>query len=146
MHIEPNKLNAFLDGELPPADAAAVEAHLAGCPACAALVVGDRATGDRLRAAPLPVPSMDAHLRWLSQWQIARDRSVRRLAGWMTAAAAVVLGVTLSTTFVGPAQAQPALAEWEAAAFGSMDDDDAPRTARLFAVDLALPLSAEASQ
>lgn len=134
-------LDAWLDGELSPADAARVVASLSTDDA--AYVAAVREQGDRLRTAPLPLPSADAHLRWLNQWQIARDRSMRRLAGWMTAAAAVVLGVTLSGTFVGPAVAGPVLAEWETAAVGSAEDEEVPRTARLIAIDLALPTPAK---
>lgn len=133
-------LQAWLDGELPAGERARVEAILAADAEAPAYVDSLRSISDRVRSADLPLPDAMAQARWLAQWQIARDRSVRRLAGWMTAAAAIVLAATLSTAFTHPAQAQtPALAEWESAAVGSADDDEAPRTARLIAVDLALP-------
>ena len=129
-------LDAYLDGELSPTDSARLEASMTM--ADQEYLDDVAANADYLRAALWPTPSANAHARWLANWQITRDRSVRRLAGWMTAAAAVVLCVTLGGSMNGSAQAQP-LAEWETAAVGQADDDDAPRTARLFAVDLSLP-------
>ena len=139
----PELLEAWLDGELPPDEAARVAAIVATDPAAAGFVDEIKIAGDRLRTTPLPTPVIGSHARWLADWQIARDRSVRRLAGWMTAAASIVLATTLSSTFTRPAAAQPVLAEWESAAVGSVDDDDAPRTARLIAIDLALPAGLE---
>ena len=141
MALEPSQpLDAFFDGELSPSDAARIETVLT--PADHEYLGDAAAVAEALRSAPLPMPTANAHARWLANWQIARDRSVRRLAGWMTAAAAIVLVVTLGGSMNGSAQAQP-LAEWETAAVGQADDDEVPRTARLIAVDLSLPHSAD---
>lgn len=51
------QLSAYLDGALGPADRAAVEAHLGGCPDCRARHAELRATSALLRALPDPVPS-----------------------------------------------------------------------------------------
>lgn len=133
-------LNAFADGELSPAEMARVAAILQTDAGLTEDVRTIQEIGDALRAAPLPAPATGLSERLLNNWRIERDRSVRRLAGWMTAAAAIVLGITVANSFTRTAVAQPTLAEWETAAVGSaVDDDDTRRTAKLLAVDLALP-------
>src|SRR4051812_6839491 len=99
-------LSALLDDELSPADAAGVRSSLSSEDQGYIDLLCTNA--DRLREMDLPLPPAGAQARWLRDWQFARDRSVRRLASWMTAAASVVLGVTLSTFLSRPAQAQPA--------------------------------------
>lgn len=50
-------LSAYLDGELPPQGRLAVEAHLAGCPACAAELAGLRGVSAAFKAgAERPLP------------------------------------------------------------------------------------------
>ncbi|MDB5328366.1 MAG: hypothetical protein JWM57_3935 [Phycisphaerales bacterium] len=139
-------LQAWLDGEMPAADRAQIEAIIAADTDAAAYVDSLQNMGDRLRSAPLPGMPEGAQARWIREWQITRDRSVRRLASWMTLAASVVLGITLSTALSRPAQAQPVLAEWETAAVAGVEDDDAPRTARVIAIDLALPQAGDVSR
>lgn len=144
MSLEPNHpLDAFIDGELSAAEMARIALVLKDDPALAMEVAELRAMGDRLRETPLSLPVLNAEANWLRNWQISRDRSVRRLAGWMTAAAAAILGITLSTALTRSAQAQPQLADWETAAVAGLDEDDTPRAARLIAVDLSLPVTSE---
>lgn len=55
-HLTPTEVIRLVSGELPPADAAALEAHAAGCPDCAARVRAQRTLwsvlgADRERAA-----------------------------------------------------------------------------------------------
>ncbi|HEX5725726.1 MAG TPA: zf-HC2 domain-containing protein, partial [Longimicrobiaceae bacterium] len=50
-HTDEGALQALLDGELTPAQAAGVEAHLASCSACAAELEGLRAARGRLSSA-----------------------------------------------------------------------------------------------
>ncbi|MGC4034227.1 MAG: hypothetical protein QM754_21315 [Tepidisphaeraceae bacterium] len=133
-------LNAFADGELSPAEMARVAAILQADAGLTEEVRTIQEIGDALRAAPLPTPAAGLSERLMNNWRVERDRSVRRLAGWMTAAAAIVLGITVANNFTRTAVAQPVLAEWETAAVSSTaDDDDTRRTAKLLAVDLALP-------
>jgi anti-sigma factor RsiW len=139
-------LDAFADGELSTEQMAELAALLKDDADALAEVAAIRALGDRLRESPLPLPASGAEANWLRNWQIARDRSVRRLAGWMTAAASVILGITLSAALTRPAQAQPQLADWETAAVAGLDDEEAPRAARLIAVDLSLPHGGEGVQ
>lgn len=68
-HLDEGTLQALLDGELPPRDAAGAEAHLASCAACAELLAELRALGERQSALlgmmdvqppPLRLPSAPA--------------------------------------------------------------------------------------
>ena len=85
------RLDALLDGELPPVDRQAVEAHLAGCPTCRALLQDLRDLQAVARAAPRAVPAPEA------AWEVVRahrpaglQRRVT-LPAWALAAAAAVL-------------------------------------------------------
>jgi len=53
-----NELTAYLDGELAPADAAAVRAHLAGCERCRATLAVLRRTLETLQGLPDFEPSL----------------------------------------------------------------------------------------
>lgn len=97
------RLDAYLDGDLSPADHAAVERHLAACGACAALHTDLVALRERARAVPREVPPPPAV--WTAVSRAARDRrpslfAVRsvpaRLTPWGLAAAAALL-VALSS-------------------------------------------------
>jgi hypothetical protein len=50
------RLSAFVDGELPPAEAAAVRAHASGCAACTAALADLRALVTNVRALDVPEP------------------------------------------------------------------------------------------
>ena len=104
--------------------------------------------GDALRDARLEEPSLAAQSRWMDAVSLATDRSVRRLAGWMTVAASVVLVVTMLMSSQSSAQATPALADWEAAAINGPDtsNDSVHATAQMLAVDLSLPSQSEGSR
>ncbi len=54
---ERERLAGYLDGELPPAERAEVEAHLATCEECASLLAEMGAVDDVARGLPLEVPS-----------------------------------------------------------------------------------------
>ncbi|MGN6506397.1 MAG: anti-sigma factor family protein [Tepidisphaeraceae bacterium] len=141
-------LTAYLDGELTPEQAADVQRHIAACDACATLVGTWVQLGDALRDARLEKPSLAAQSRWMDAVSLATDRSVRRLAGWMTVAASVVLVVTMLMSSQSSAQATPALADWEAAAINGPDtsNDSVHATAQMLAVDLSLPSQSEGSR
>ncbi|HEU4628379.1 MAG TPA: zf-HC2 domain-containing protein [Gemmatimonadaceae bacterium] len=53
------RLADYLEGDLPPAQRAAAERHLAACPACSALVADLQALRDEARALPPLQPSRD---------------------------------------------------------------------------------------
>lgn len=112
-------LNRLLDGELTPAEAHAAEAHVRQCPQCAARLAELRMVGDVLRDAPLPAPARAAVERWHRALTQVEEQQVRRLASWMTAAASVVLALSLYSAMSRQAVAQPPrLADWEAALIG----------------------------
>ena len=50
------RLSAFVDGDLPPAEAAAVRAHASGCVACTAALADLRALVTNVRALDVPEP------------------------------------------------------------------------------------------
>ena len=87
------QVHAYHDGELPQAERAAVEAHLRGCPDCAALLSDLQQMSHLVAAAPLAeMPQAAMHRLEQSFWAArARDRGVLRLAEWMTGVAAAVL-------------------------------------------------------
>ncbi len=111
-------LHRLHDDELSPADRLRVAGHLASCDACAARLHEIESIGRLLRNAPLPEMARDAMYRIQRNVAAMQERSVRRLAGWMTAAASVVLAVSLYVATSSQAQAAPSVTDWEAAAIG----------------------------
>lgn len=84
-------IHAYHDGELAPAEVAAVEAHLDDCDDCRALLADLRQVARLVAAAPLAEPPPQAMKRMQQAWWAAQDRGVRRVASWLTAAAAAVI-------------------------------------------------------
>lgn len=133
-------LDAYHDGELPSATARELEAHLARCEACAAELAALRALSARLQAAALPEPTPLMLERWASSRREIEDRRLRRLASWLTSAAAAVLLGTLALSFAAPdaATTTTGSALDEMAWFA---DDEAPPSlvaAQWIAADLAM--------
>src|SRR5260370_2586175 len=105
MACEPwaGKLDAYADGELPPADERAVREHLRGCVSCAAdsveLVQARRAVQAAASKRFLP----DARFRARIQKTFAAPRNPRRNFNWLPAWAAVAVAllvvVALSLTY-----------------------------------------------
>jgi anti-sigma factor RsiW len=90
--IADEELHAFIDGELPPERAAAVQAALAAEPALAARVASYQADKSALRALFGPVAERPLPSAWRSR--IARHTALRRPATWrMGIAAGVVLAL-----------------------------------------------------
>jgi anti-sigma factor RsiW len=89
------EIHAYHDGELAPAARSAAQAHLRQCAECRALLEDLRRLSSLLADSPLPEMPAGAAGRVLAAWAGSRDREVRRLAGWLTAAAAVVLAGSL---------------------------------------------------
>jgi hypothetical protein len=109
--VDEEKFFAWLDGELPPDEAARVEAEVAADPALLGRADEHRAMVARLRAAfgsveAQPVPERIVALRSSAQDNVVdfgARRGKRRLTSgavpqWASMAAALVLGIALGTT------------------------------------------------
>ena len=116
------QLQAYYDGELGEDQRRQFEAHLRDCAPCSAKLEQLRAMSQMLRAVPLPEVPVAAMARFRATLQPARDRwqdrSVMRLAGWLTSAAAAVLvgSLIIQRPDVAPEQSKPLAAAWETAA------------------------------
>jgi anti-sigma factor RsiW len=133
-------LQRLYDGEL--ADADAVRAHVASCPDCAATMQSLAAMSQTVRDAALPTPSLAATDRWIRAMRATQERSVLRLASWLTAvAAAILIGLVVWPT---SSEAKPAarltINEWETAMLTRDDAESTPAplaTAKWMAADLS---------
>ena len=83
------ELTAYLDGELTPADASAVRAHLAGCERCRSTETLLRRTLGTLRALPDFEPSPDLRRRVLARLEQAPAPWRERLAALLRPAVLV---------------------------------------------------------
>jgi anti-sigma factor RsiW len=69
-HLDPHKLSAYIDGELPPAEQQGIEQHLAGCHACTLRVLSaTRLKAATARAGRRFTPPADALARLTAQLQ-----------------------------------------------------------------------------
>jgi anti-sigma factor RsiW len=87
-------LQADHDGELPPADAARVAAHLATCRDCAAAQRSIAALSQRIRTE-LPRHTAPAHLRASLRTAMPRRRAWRPFAAGLAVAAALALVIVI---------------------------------------------------
>jgi anti-sigma factor RsiW len=85
------QVHAYHDGELPPAERAAAEAHIAACEPCSSLLNDLREISRRIGLAPLPEVAAVGFERLYDTWHAARERGVLRITRWLTAAAAAIL-------------------------------------------------------
>jgi len=106
-------LSTYVDGEFDAAERARMDAHLEGCPACAALVRAEAAFLAALgRAADVPVAAPAGLRHRVLAGLDAEDRAARRPPGvrtWLTVAAALVgvlLGGSLLWGRTGPSPRQ----------------------------------------
>lgn len=95
-HPDRERLNEYADGLLAPEDRAAVDAHLAGCAACRALVADIRALNADLAALPKDIepgrdlrPPVPRHAEPSTRGTSGPERSTPR--PWLRAAAAIAL-------------------------------------------------------
>jgi anti-sigma factor RsiW len=109
-HLSPDQLNAFIDGELPPAEQQGIEQHLATCHVCTLRVLSatqlkasTARAGQRFAPPPEALARLTAQLHSQSQphpqsqpKSTARLYSMR-LAAWAAVAAAILLAVSLLT-------------------------------------------------
>ncbi|HLX59723.1 MAG TPA: zf-HC2 domain-containing protein [Planctomycetota bacterium] len=87
-----NKIHLLHDGELDAVARASVESHVSGCAECAAELKAMARVGNFLRAAPMPTINELALARVRQAIVAERNgRRTARLAGWLTAAAALVM-------------------------------------------------------
>lgn len=119
---EHERLSAYLDGELPPAEMSAVAAHVAACPECAARLAEFAAVDEAAAALAATAPSgyFEALPGRMRDRLEPRRAGARRLPAWTWAAAAalllaVVTPLTLSKRSSlqmepAPAREQPAAA------------------------------------
>jgi anti-sigma factor RsiW len=125
------RLSAYLDGELPEAEARAIEAHLASCERCAADLEALRQLEELTRG--LAAPPVD-EAEWSARWEgvaarvhrrapaarASRLRRVVRLA-LVPAAAAALIALAVGLWAVGPyneAEADECVVEYVEAADG----------------------------
>jgi anti-sigma factor RsiW len=112
-HLGPDQLNAYIDGELPPAEQRGIEQHLASCHACTLRVLSatkvkaaTARAGQRFTPPPEALARLTAQLHSQSQPQshsqpkpTARIYSMRpasiRSAAWGALAAAILLAMSL---------------------------------------------------
>ena len=110
-HVDEGTLHAYLDGELPPSERSDVDAHLAQCAACKALLTEERALLERATALlgstrPAERPAPPFHEVRRAQ---RRPWYVRRTFAW---AASLVLAVGLGYYVRGPSpRSAPSLLE-----------------------------------
>jgi anti-sigma factor RsiW len=91
---EASKVDLYYDGELFAADQSGFEAHLSQCAECRRALDELNKMTLVLRSTALPTAPEALAERALAAWNNARnseEAGLRRMAGWMTAAAAVVL-------------------------------------------------------
>lgn len=108
-HLDPDRLSAFIDGELSPVEQQGIERHLAGCHACTLRVLSaTQLKAATARAGHRFVPSPDAAARLTAhlhsqQAQLKQQTQTKALARiysfrpavWAALAAAILLTVSL---------------------------------------------------
>ena len=152
MNCQSEQIHAYYDNELSPGDRAAVEAHLNDCAACRELLADLRNVSQLVAAAPMAEMTPIAMKRMQQAWWAAQDRGVRRIASWLTAAAAAVIFAAVlfsPTSGHRGSDATGAGSNWQAIALfpptTSADQDEAQQdetidAAQWMANDLALAM------
>jgi anti-sigma factor RsiW len=106
-------VHRYHDGELAPADREVMEAHIRQCAECRRALAELRALSSLLVSAPLAEMPQGVAVRYDRCRRAARERGVLRMAGWLTAAAAVVLIGALLTRFAGTAEVAGLPGVWQ---------------------------------
>lgn len=99
-HVDEGALHAYIDGELPAAERAALEAHIAACSACRAQLADERALVERASkllglAQPVERPAPPLH-------QLRQRRLLGRLGMPLAWAASIVLALSIGYSLRGP--------------------------------------------
>jgi anti-sigma factor RsiW len=139
------QVHAYHDGEMPAGLMREFEAHLAECDACTRELAELREVSARVRGAQMVRPTVMMVERWGRLMDVDRERGVRRLAGWLTAAAAV-LALTVSTLSPrgndsGNGELNSMVAAFETTPVLGLEEDNASPAliaARWMATDLSL--------
>jgi anti-sigma factor RsiW len=98
--------SAWLDGELPDAQAQAWHAHVAQCDDCRRALQWHQGLRTTLHAAPRAQADDAAESRWQRQARLrVEDRRVRQLSQRLTAAAALLLVACLTSLSLSTGQA-----------------------------------------
>jgi anti-sigma factor RsiW len=106
-------VDAYHDGELSVEQRGRFERHLAACGICDAELRSLRAISQRVAAGEVPVLPADAMARLHEAASIGEERSVLRIAEWLTTAAAAVLLMGLVGLFrTTPASSPQAKNDW----------------------------------
>jgi anti-sigma factor RsiW len=90
------EVHAYHDRELDAARSRAAEAHIQRCADCAALLAELQALSAIIAQAPFPAMPDRSVSRFHGAFHAAQERGMVRVAGWLTAAAAVLLVGSLS--------------------------------------------------
>jgi anti-sigma factor RsiW len=85
------QVHAYYDGEMPLSRRGEFESHLQTCADCRALLSDLLQVSELIASAPLAEMPPLTMARLQNTWDAVRDRSVMRIASWLTAAAAAVL-------------------------------------------------------
>ncbi len=85
------QIHAYHDGALPADAIAALDAHLAGCVDCSALLSDLRGLSHLIDVAPIAAMPPEVMARIGLNLRAARERGLLRMTGWLTGAAAAVL-------------------------------------------------------
>jgi anti-sigma factor RsiW len=106
-HLDPDKLNAFIDGEVSPAEQQGIDRHLATCHACTLRVLSatqlKNATaraGQRFAPPPESLARLTANLRSQPTSRQPQAKPAARIysmrpAAWVALAAAILLSISL---------------------------------------------------
>lgn len=105
-------IDAYHDGELSVEQRGRFERHLAACGICEAELRSLRAISRRLAAGEVPSLSQAALDRLHEAASIGEERSVIRIAEWLTTAAAAVLLLGLVGLFKPSPTDRPAQNDW----------------------------------
>jgi anti-sigma factor RsiW len=121
-----NEIHAYHDEALSAESLAKVESHLKSCADCAALLKDLRRVSRMIDEAPLVAMPSDAMARLQRQMRgAAVSRSLYRMTGWLTAAAAAVLiGVSVTGSMPSPTATGSQVAntaDWESYALAPRD-------------------------
>lgn len=107
------QVQAYHDGELDAGGRVALEAHLAVCAECRALLSELQGLSSFLAQAPLAEMPQRAVSRFEGSWYEARDRGMVRVASWLTAAAAMLLVGALLARPQAPVATPVKAGPWE---------------------------------
>lgn len=118
------RLSAYVDGELGAAERAAMEHHLAQCPAGGAELRELRSATALLHGAAMPVLSAAGLVRLHGRVDEWRRRGAERFAGFLSAMAAC-LAIASALSLMRAGEAAPAPLPWETSTNRVADDSSA---------------------